>query len=177
MTVYALEAPVGEDGPFCLAADPFRPAGVNINPATGLSTDYLNHFNEAIMLLEMLPGMPECADDLAAWRPLGYREHFRRSRMKLSEPAIAAYERAEPATRRRFDRLCDTMSGMITAAQQAIGRDLRATRSGSIARAAAAKLKPLVAHANAVINGHDAGAGEPASIQAYQAAADAVIAP
>jgi len=26
----------------------------NINPRTGLATDYLNHFNEAIMLLEMI---------------------------------------------------------------------------------------------------------------------------
>ncbi|MEO8318885.1 MAG: hypothetical protein ABI561_11235, partial [Bradyrhizobium sp.] len=33
----------------------------NINPRTGLATDYLNHFNEAIMLLEMVPDMPECA--------------------------------------------------------------------------------------------------------------------
>jgi hypothetical protein len=28
--------------------------GPNINPVTGLSTDYLNHFTEAIMLLELL---------------------------------------------------------------------------------------------------------------------------
>ncbi len=35
----------------------------NINPRTGLATDYLNHFNEAIMLLEMVPDMPECAED------------------------------------------------------------------------------------------------------------------
>lgn len=33
----------------------------NINPRTGLATDYLNHFNEAVMLLEMVPDMPECA--------------------------------------------------------------------------------------------------------------------
>ena len=35
----------------------------NINPRTGLATDYLNHFNEAIMLLEMITDMPECAED------------------------------------------------------------------------------------------------------------------
>ena len=33
--------------------------GPNINPVTGLSTDYLNHFTEAIMLLELLPADPE----------------------------------------------------------------------------------------------------------------------
>ena len=40
-----------------------RLADANINPATGLATDYLNHFNEAIMLLEMLSSCPECRDD------------------------------------------------------------------------------------------------------------------
>ncbi|WP_213030289.1 hypothetical protein, partial [Acinetobacter baumannii] len=44
----------------------------NINPRTGLATDYLNHFNEAIMLLEMVPDMPECAEDFLAWTPLSY---------------------------------------------------------------------------------------------------------
>ena len=39
----------------------------NINPRTGLATDYLNHFNEAIMLLEMIPDMPECAEDFLLW--------------------------------------------------------------------------------------------------------------
>jgi len=42
----------------------------NINPRTGLATDYLNHFNEAIMLLEMVPAMPECAEDFLTWYPL-----------------------------------------------------------------------------------------------------------
>jgi len=48
----------------------------NINPRTGLATDYLNHFNEAIMLLEMIPDMPECSGDFLEWRPLSYAEHF-----------------------------------------------------------------------------------------------------
>ena len=48
----------------------------NINPKTGLATDYLNHFNEAIMLLEMIPSMPECTGDFLAWEPLSYAEHF-----------------------------------------------------------------------------------------------------
>ena len=38
-------------------------SAVNINAATGLATDYLNHFNEAIMLLEMLASAPEFRDD------------------------------------------------------------------------------------------------------------------
>ena len=48
----------------------------NINPRTGLATDYLNMFNEAVMLLEMIPDMPECAEDFLGWQPLSYAEHF-----------------------------------------------------------------------------------------------------
>src|ERR1700674_1283065 len=41
-------------------------SGLHINPATGLCSDYLNHFNEAIMVLEMLPAVPDCVDDFFA---------------------------------------------------------------------------------------------------------------
>src|SRR6266496_1966746 len=63
----------------------------NINPQTGLATDYLNHFNEAIMLLEMIPDMPECAQDFLLWYPLSYREHFMASHFKARDLAIEAY--------------------------------------------------------------------------------------
>ena len=55
------------------ALDPARLAAANINPKTGLASDYLNHFNEAIMLLEMLASCPECVDDFRAWKPMSYR--------------------------------------------------------------------------------------------------------
>src|SRR5687768_4614722 len=95
MAVLASEAPLPEPA-LCLAADPFSLAEANINPLTGLSTDYLNHFNEAVMLLEMLPCMPECGEDLAAWRPLTYQEHFERSQLTHRELTIAAYDLADP---------------------------------------------------------------------------------
>ena len=59
------------------AADPARLAAANINPKTGLATDYLNHFNEAIMLLDLLPSMPECIVELIGWEPLELRGAFR----------------------------------------------------------------------------------------------------
>src|SRR5260221_607774 len=68
----------------------------NINPRTGLATDYLNHFNEAIMLLEMVPAMPECAEDFLGWQPRSYAEHFTASNFKARDLAISAYESADP---------------------------------------------------------------------------------
>src|ERR1700731_4988546 len=75
----------------------------NINPRTGLATDYLNHFNEAIMLLEMIPDMPECAEDFLGWQPLSYAEHFTASNFKARDLAIAAYDSADADIRAEFD--------------------------------------------------------------------------
>ena len=71
----------------------------NINPRTGLATDYLNHFNEAVMLLEMVPDMPECAEDFLGWQPLSYGEHFHASNFKARDLAIESYESADAITR------------------------------------------------------------------------------
>ena len=94
------------------------PAGLadaNINPLTGLATDYLNHFNEAIMLLEMLSSCPDCRDELLAWRPMSYREHFAASRFKGRDMAIAAYDGADPDLRGRLDALAGAMTGVLEA--------------------------------------------------------------
>src|SRR6201984_721555 len=77
----------------------------NINPRTGLATDYLNHFNEAIMLLEMIPDMPDCAEDFLLWHPLSYAEHFTASNFKARDLAISAYESTAPQIRAEFDNI------------------------------------------------------------------------
>src|ERR1700737_2477280 len=74
----------------------------NINPRTGLATDYLNHFNEAVMLLEMIPDMPECAEDFLDWRPLSYAEHFTASNFRARDLAISAYNSADEHIRVEF---------------------------------------------------------------------------
>src|SRR5438105_9348396 len=91
-----------------VAPDPARAAqlrAANINPRTGLATDYLNHFNEAVMLLEMIPDMPECAEDFLGWHPLTYREHFMASNFKARDLAIEAYHAADEAIRTEFDNI------------------------------------------------------------------------
>jgi len=176
MTAVAREAPGEEPLTPCLAADPFSLAEANINPLTGLSTDYLNHFNEAIMLLEMLPSMPECREDLAAWHPLGYHEHFSRSQLKQRELAIAAYDLAAPPVRRRFDALCESMKSAVLAAQAVLAADLAPDDAAHVAVETTAELKRLVALANAVIHGQEF-TGPAASIQESQAAVDAILQP
>lgn len=78
----------------------------NVNPVTGLATDYLNLFNEAIMLFEMGLDMPDMAEELADWKPRGYVEHFDKSGFEMRDVVISAYHHAPADTRCAFDETC-----------------------------------------------------------------------
>jgi hypothetical protein len=125
----------------------------NINPRTGLATDYLNHFNEAIMLLEMIPDMPECSEDFLAWCPLSYCEHFLASNFKARDLAISTYESADPDIRAEFEQLTDTMTSILTAVGAAMREANQDTTRAKLAEQAVGWLKPLISSAGGVING------------------------
>jgi hypothetical protein len=88
-------------------------AGTNINEQTYLATDYLNHFNEIVMLLELLPSMPEMLDDAKQWAPKSYPDHFRDSSFKDKELAIHAYDVAPRRARLFFDQTVDRMNEIV----------------------------------------------------------------
>jgi hypothetical protein len=134
--------------------DPAQLAAANINPATGLATDYLNHFNEAIMLLELLPSMPACIEDLMEWRVMSYRQHFLSTQQKNRDLVLAAYEQADPWAKRALDELTESMDVILTIACDALNLDLSSRVVAALAQEAGSQLKPLVARAGAVINGH-----------------------
>jgi hypothetical protein len=125
----------------------------NINPRTGLATDYLNHFNEAVMLLEMIPDMPECADDFLEWRPLSYAEHFTASNFKARDLAISAYHSADEHIRVEFDNITSAMTSILIAVGDAM-REVRQDKTrAKLAEQATGWVKPLVALAGGIING------------------------
>jgi hypothetical protein len=125
----------------------------NINPRTGLATDYLNHFNEAIMLLEMIPDMPECAEDFLGWQPLSYCEHFTASNFKARDLAIEAYDQAEPGIRADFDNITSAMTSILTAVGTAMREAKQDKTRATLAEQATGWVKPLVAQAGGIING------------------------
>jgi hypothetical protein len=130
-----------------------RLRAANINPRTGLATDYLNHFNEAIMLLEMIPDMPECAEDFLTWIPLSYCEHFVASNFKTRDLAIEAYGSADATIRTEFDNITSTMTSILTAVGSAM-RDVHQDQTRArLAEQATGWVKPLVALAGGIING------------------------
>jgi hypothetical protein len=125
----------------------------NINPNTGLATDYLNHFNEAIMLLEMIPDMPDCAADFLCWQPLSYREHFTASHFKGRDLAIWAYDSADPSAREELDNLTAMMTAILTAVSTAMCEAQQDRTRAILAEQATGWVKPLVALAGGIING------------------------
>ena len=147
------EALQADNGPDARVGDAVRLATANINPATGLASDYLNHFNEAIMLLEMLPSCPDCRDDFLGWRPMSYREHFEASGFKGRALAIATYDAADPNLRGRLDTLAGIMTAVLEATRASMGTGMPEASAVALAERAAALLRPLVARAGAVING------------------------
>ncbi|KPG01433.1 hypothetical protein IP86_04030 [Rhodopseudomonas sp. AAP120] len=133
-------------------------SAANINPKTGLATDYLNHFNEAIMLLEMIPDMPECSEDFLGWQPLSYAEHFKLSNFKARDLAIEAYEHADAGIRQDFDEVTSNMTAILSA----IGDAMRGAKQDStrtkLAEEAVGWIKPLIGRAGGIINGQGSAA-------------------
>jgi len=130
-----------------------RLRAANINPRTGLATDYLNHFNEAVMLLEMIPDMPECAEDFLQWHPLSYAEHFTASNFKARDLAIEAYEAADERIRVEFDNITNSMTSILTAVGTAMREATQDKTRATLAEQATGWVKPLVALAGGIING------------------------
>ena len=120
----------------------------NINPRTGLATDYLNHFNEAVMLLEMIPDMPECAEDFLEWHPLSYAEHFTASNFKARDLAISSYNSADPVIRAEFDSLTSAMTSILTAVSAAMREVKQDKTRATLANQATGWVKPLVMLSN-----------------------------
>ncbi|MEQ8708371.1 MAG: hypothetical protein RIC36_05225 [Rhodospirillales bacterium] len=95
--------------------------GKNINRTSLLATDYLNHFNEVVMLLEMAPDMPEILEDARDWQPRTYCEHFNESTFSDRQLAVWAYENAPKVVIGPFEQLVDRVNGAIVQAIEDIG--------------------------------------------------------
>lgn len=88
-------------------------AAANINPDSFLATDYLNHFNEIVMLMEMIPDMPELVEEAMEWSPKSYNQHFEESGFQAKDLAIQAYQLAPPVFKAPFEQTCGEMQTII----------------------------------------------------------------
>jgi hypothetical protein len=110
-----------------------RVRGTNISETTLLATDYLNHFNEIVMLLEMVPDMPELFEEAVAWQPKSYVEHFAGSSSPFSALALELYPHVPACYREPFETTIGQLDAVIARtlrlAENALAKqDLRALR-------------------------------------------------
>jgi hypothetical protein len=153
--------------------------GTNINEATLLATDYLNHFHELVMLLEAISGDgQDFAPDLLAWRPMTYEQHFAESGFRDKNLAIAAYRRAPPRIRARFDEAVARLHGEAVTLIGEVASELNGNnkrRLGARCAKAAQRLRILIDEANAIANGEASPTPPTAADIGGQAAIDALF--
>lgn len=133
-----------------------RVKGTNINEQALLATDYLNHFNEVAMLLEMAPGMPEILDRAKEWKPKSYAQHFRDSGLSDVDLIIEAYEHSPAKYRKPFDETVTQLNRMVVQAihdiEAAITKGDR-DRIAAVAANSVAALRESMEKANGIIHG------------------------
>lgn len=133
-----------------------RARGTNVSDKTLLATDYLNHFNEIIMLMELIPDAPECLEDCRAWEPKSYVQHFQDSSIADRDLAIAAYPYSPPQFRGPFDYVVGEMNRLVSTALPAIEAATEKNdedRRRLIVELTVAGLRALVDRASAAIHG------------------------
>jgi hypothetical protein len=131
--------------------------GKNINQETLLATDYLNHFNEIVMLIDMVPTMPECIEDARAWAPKSYEQHFQDSVFADKDLAILAYHNAPSQYREPFDDTVAAMNVLVANGLTDIEASIATGETGRIELAVtdvSRKLQSRIDRCSAIINGH-----------------------
>ncbi len=133
-------------------------SGSNINEQTLLATDYLNHFNEVVMLIEMIADMPECLEDAKAWAPKSYQDHFRDSNFSNRDLAVEAYEHAPERYRVPFEQVVAGLNHLISTGIERIEQALETREDGRVRDAVTTvsrDLQGLIDKAGAIIHGEE----------------------
>jgi hypothetical protein len=94
-------------------------AAVLVNPTSGIANDYLNLFNEIVMLIDTLQHMPELIDELLVWCPPTYEDYFASSNYPGRTQALDIYQTLHPDFRREFE---DTIAELTCKAAEAIAK-------------------------------------------------------
>ncbi len=101
-----------------------RAKGTNVNEQTLLATDYLNHFNEVVMLLEMIPDMPDMLDEAKEWQPKSYKDHFLGSSIADRELAVEAYDFVPTKYKVPFEQTISQLNRLVESSLGRLEQDL-----------------------------------------------------
>ncbi|MZR29387.1 hypothetical protein [Sneathiella litorea] len=142
-----------------LAAYRNRARNTNVNDVTLLATDYLNHFNEALMLAELVVDVPEVLDDFINWSPISYAEHFRKSNIADRELAMEAYHYSPSEYKEPLENITLLLDQEIQALQGNLSSIHEMDRGKTKAEAdnQCLVIRKLIDHARSIINGQSSG--------------------
>jgi len=135
-----------------------RAEGTNVNATTLLTTDYFNHFNEAIMLIGLVPDMPEMLDEVKAWHPISYQEHFEASSIADRDLAIEAYAHVPERYKKPFETTITQMNELVADAVATIGDCIEKGEDDmmrEVAESHSRALQRLVDVAGAIVHGSE----------------------
>jgi hypothetical protein len=118
----------------------------------GLSNDYLNHYSEALMLIEMAGDDPAIGAELQDWRPVSYPAYFASSELRRATAALAAYDALPAARRQAFEKLVASMDTLATMAVFALQPPSTPESIPWVVEATAPALRELIAKAAAFLN-------------------------
>jgi hypothetical protein len=98
-----------------------------VNPSSGIANDFLNQYNEVLLLVENLPVLlPEMVEELLAWKKKSYEEYFTTSPLPGGDIAIKIYHLLDRGFRNKFEaqiakinKIADKAVAVIGARHQA----------------------------------------------------------
>ena len=97
-------------------------AAALVNPASGIANDYLNHFNEMLLMIENLPILlPEMIDEIWQWRPVTYVEYFKNSPLPGSAETLRIYDSLDKNFRTDFESMIELLDSIVLSSREVIG--------------------------------------------------------
>ena len=130
----------------------------NVNETTFLATDYLNHLNEAVMMIELVPSMPDMLEDALSWRPKTYQQHFQEGELAIAGLAVEAYEIAPERYRLPFDLTIKAINRRIAKTLETLEPLVDqgdSVKIGLVVLEACKSIQDLIGVASAIVNGSD----------------------
>ncbi len=95
-----------------------------VNPCSGIANDFLNQYNEILLLVENLPVLlPEMIEDLLAWKPRKYEEYFQSSPLAGGHLAIEIYRALDGAFKEKFEAQIAKLNVLASKAIIVIGTE------------------------------------------------------
>jgi nucleotide-binding universal stress UspA family protein len=96
-------------------------AAALVNPESGIANDYLNHYNEILLLIENLPVLlPEMVEDILKWKPVSYRQYFNNSPLPGSEQALLIYDSLDEKFRNDFEDMVELLDKIVVSSIEVV---------------------------------------------------------